>query len=392
MSSPGFSSSTVSFHARKWDSEKVYFDGDSFFGDLIQAIEQAKSSITVESYIFTKDEFTAKIESILAAAAARGVSVRMVVDGIGASTWIGRWDKNLFSAGVLLRIYHPLIWSTLFSLRRFLRLHRFISNMNRRNHRKVWIIDDKTAWVGSMNITGVHLESYFGSNAWRDTGIRVEGSEVQLLTEAFENVWARSHTPEGKRRWLERFKPRRDFREALVRLNFNRKLRRQSTRDFLRRLKTAQQRIWITNPYFVPSTMLLATLVRAQRRGVDVKLLVPQQSDVFFMKWVATSFYSPLLQNGIKVYEYLPRILHAKSVLIDNWATVGTSNMNTRSILHDLEVDIVVTHDESKNALEKRFLQDLESSEEVRHATMGRSRIWASYLGRIVTFLARNWI
>ena len=109
------------------------------------------------------------------------------------------------------------------------------------------------------------------------------------------------------------------------------------------------------------------------------------------MRWVATSFYRPMLLGGVRVFEYLPRILHAKSILIDDWATVGSSNMNTRSIMHDLEVDVVLTHNDSVAALENQFLKDLKESEEVSQA-MGRIRILMSYWGRIVTFLMRNWI
>jgi cardiolipin synthase len=376
---------------RSWDSERIYFSGDEFFSDLLAEIAQAKISIDVESYIFNRDEFATEIEIALSAAARRGVKVRLLVDGFGALNWIGHWLPRLLESGVELRIYHPMPKSLLGQIWNFRGIRKVFIKINKRNHRKVWIIDKNIAWVSSMNITGVHLERFMRERAWRDTGVRVTGTEISLLELAFEQAWLRAQTPDGKSYWLERFRFRRFPKETLVRLNFTRRLRARAHSDLRKKLKSASQRIWITNPYFAPSSRFLAVLVDAHRRGVDVRVLVPRQSDVFFMHWVATYFYGPLLRGGVQIFEYLPSFLHAKSIVIDQWATVGTSNLNSRSFRHDLEVDIVLNNVEVHQRLEEQFLKDLSQSEEIT-LQYYRHQVWMGLVGRFLSFLFGNWI
>lgn len=387
--------------AQCWTSERLYFDGDAYYADCLTAIGDAKSSLILETYIFDPDEIGAKFEEALLRASARGVSVKLLVDGIGAANWIERRARTIAAAGVGVRIYHPLKFSALF--RRVLidfgfrrrsakRTSAFVSRMNRRDHRKMLIVDEQVAWVGSLNISSVHSRSAMGPLAWRDTAARVEGEGIQALKAGFEYAWVRSHSPRGKRRWrdviLSRELKLHKIRSPVVRSNFTIGLRRDNFSDFASRLQQASRRVWITNAYLAPSRPMLNALVLAAQRGVDVRILVPRTSDVFFMPWVSASYYGHLLGVGVSIFEFLPRFLHAKSVIIDDWCAVGTSNLNRRSLLKDFEVDVVLQLPASLQALEKQFAIDLRESEQVRLAPRGLR----AHLGRLIGYFMKRWI
>ena len=133
---------------------------------------------------------------------------------------------------------------------------------------------------------------------------------------------------------------------------------------------------------------MIRRLQVAAERGIDVIILLPRTSDVFFMSWVAGAHYAQLLKSGVRIFEYLPRFIHAKSVIVDNWMTVGTSNLNRRSLLKDFEIDIVLTSVASKRELELQYLKDLSESQEVKTAP---GAIMA-FLGRFIISFMKDWI
>lgn len=385
---------------KNWDVERTYFNGDSYFTSLLSGLESARESIDLETYIFQPDALGRQIESALISAARRGVKVRLLVDGIGALDWIERRSPELAPSGVDIRVYHPIRALNLLSrLLMDLGLKKRIpgkgsavlARLNRRTHRKMCLVDERRAWVGSLNIAANHCRSLVGNSAWRDTGAYVEGNTGSAeLRAAFEYVWFRSHPLSGETRGRDHLslKRKKVSLHPLVRVNYTRRMRWRRFYEFTSRLRHAQRRIWITSAYLAPSAPVIRRLTRAARRGVDVRLLVPRQSDVFFMPWVATSHYETLRRAGVRVYEYLPCFLHAKSLLIDDWATIGTSNMNQRSILHDFEVDLVLNKKRTLEEIERQFYEDLKLAEEILSSRRGI----AHWLGRFVTFVFRNWI
>lgn len=373
-----------------WEEEHLYFDGDAFFDALEKGINEAHHTIDLESYIFENDNLGRRVTKLLTCAAKRGIAVRIIVDGLGSLNWEGSFGAPCRQAGIPFKVFHKIglgrfkegAWSVL----RLRGLRHFLLKLNSRNHRKVCIIDGHLSWLGSMNITDAHLRSQQGEKAWRDTGVMVRGSSVDELVWAFERVWM----PRRKRlatllqkRHLIFLRPK-IHPEALVRLNTTRGLRRGNYRELLRRIRRASRRIWITNSYFVPHGSLLRALENAAARGVDVRILVPHNSDHFFMPWVTSSFYYGLLKRGVRIFEYLPTILHAKTLAIDEWCIVGSSNLNHRSLLHDLEADVRLTNPHSLQTMEQNFLKDLAHSEEVRFDVWQRRNPVIKVLGRIV--------
>jgi cardiolipin synthase len=226
-----------------------------------------------------------------------------------------------------------------------------------------------------------------GESAWQDMGVHVSGSGARALERAFarawRNAWGRRERESGRTKvWL---------RHALVLLNTTRTERRKRYTELLHKIRKAKTRVWITNAYFSPHLRLTRTLVRAARAGVDVRILLPHSSDVFFMPWVSEAFYEHLLSEGIRIYEYLPTFLHAKSWILDDWAMVGSSNLNYRSLLHDLEADIVLSRPESVRSVLERFETHLSRSKEVTITDLTRQPLWRRLLSWFFLFF-RYWL
>ncbi len=156
-----------------------------------------------------------------------------------------------------------------------------------------------------------------------------------------------------------------NLKNKLVRINNSWGSRRRLYKDLLEKIDDAKNKIWIMSAYFVPSAGTLRALCKAAQRGVDVRIIVPGNSDVIFIHSVTSAYYNALLKAGIRVFEYLPSVLHAKMLIIDEWVVIGSSNMNHRSLMHDLEADIVMTSKSAKRDVSNYFLLDLENSREI---------------------------
>ncbi len=386
-------------HEQTWASEQLLFDGDAYFKSVIDDIDHARTSVDYETYIYRNDITGRRLAESLVRASKRGVQVRLLVDGIGASGWYDKQAPHLESLGVRVRIYHPILFFNLWSRlkvdlgfvlsQKIGKGSALISRLNRRNHRKMCVVDGEIGYVGSVNVTDDHCASVVGKKAWRDTSVRVTGGPTADLSTGFHDVWERCHDAHARPRWKERLsaRPKRLF-SRLVRFNYTNRLRKKTYRQLVRRITGAKSRVWITNPYFAPSTALLRALKRAAKNGADVRILVPRNSDVFFMPWVATAYYSVALSGGARVYEYIPRMLHAKTAIIDQWVIVGSSNFNRRSLVHDFEVDLIVSHEATCDQLAKTFEQDLLLSGQI---TVARGGLTA-WVGRLLSHLLKNWI
>jgi cardiolipin synthase len=373
--------------ASEWQEATVFHDGDSFFDALEAALDQAKVSIDMEFYIFESDRTGYRIFRALVRAAQRRVAVRLMVDGIGSVSFSRTFRDAAIRAGVAVKVFHELPWRIVRGdpkEKRF-RFRKLLRRMNNRNHRKVCVVDGAVAFVGSMNVVDYHLPSLFKELAWRDTGIRVRGLDVAVLVQSFDDAW------QGRlSRLKRRLRRKAQLVSTLVRLNVSGRQRRESHLDLLVRIVGAQRRVWITNAYFVPDGSLLRVLAVVGRENVDVRVLVPGFSDVVFIPWVASALHLGLLRAGVRVFEYQRSVLHAKTMLIDDWGLIGSSNLNHRSLLHDLEADLVVPNENVRRSMEDQFLRDLEGAKEVTlenwrnrpllERLIGRVLLWMRYL------------
>lgn len=339
-----------------WNEVRVHHDGDSYFSDIIDCIRNAQKEILIEVYIFKSDMLGKKILEELSLAQKRGVEVCLMVDGIGSYWWIQNIRNFCKENQIQFKVYHPTPMNLLKNTRAFNfyflnRLLKFVKLLNKRNHRKIFSFDQKIAFVGSFNISQEHCQEYVGPLAWRDSGVRISGEEVPLFREAFFALWN-----------ITIFK---NIHSHWIRFNLTLPQRLRSHIQFLKRIRKAQEQIYLVTPYFLPRKSIIRELVKASKRGVDVKILVPESSDVEIMNWIRRYYYPKMLQNQIKVFEYIPRILHAKVALLDQTAIIGSYNLNHRSLLHDQEADVILEDQISLMNLKKQFNLDIENSRKV---------------------------
>jgi cardiolipin synthase A/B len=380
-----------------WLSEYVESDFDRYLDGLEKDIREAHHSILIEVYILGDDEIAERLEAALIAAVARGVRVLLAVDGIGSGPWIQNRAPALTRLGVRVRVYHPPPWIvTGFSVptrERLAATGLWLRYVNRRNHRKVCLIDGVIAWVGSMNLVRSHSRSLSGDDAWRDVVARVTGPNTVILGRAFFAAWMHAWRMCGQRLYPSFTLERKNIPlplDCLVRLNHGVMQRKRYYRDLLQRISQARKRVWIANAYFVPQPTLLTALGKAAANGAEVRILLPGRNDIWFMQYVARTFIDRLQQLGVQVLEYQPSMLHAKTMLIDDWCSVGSTNLNSRSILHDLEADVVLVKPSSRSAMESIFLHDLHLSLVVTDA-QHRPSWWVRFVGSTILIM-RRWI
>ncbi len=373
--------------------EQIFVSGSHHFEALLSDIAKAKHSIDLETYLFHYDHLGIRVATALSEAAKRGVKVRVMVDGAGSPYWTTNFARLLESSGVSTKVFHPFPWQlwnwsrSVVKLPLMLKWIYFLLKANFRNHRKVCIIDDNIAYIGSLNISKCHLAQSEGGDGWRDTSARLEAMDLTEFNKAFDAAWNHRTIKERLRDAFAHIRS-----DPPIRLNYTRHRRRILYKNLLRKLSNCKRRIWITNAYFVPSNVLLRRLKEAASNGVDVRILLPQKSDILVMPWASSTFYYSLLAAGVKIFEYLPSMLHAKTLILDDWVLVGSSNLNHRSLLHDLEADIKIHNQHSKHYLIQRFQEDLQQSREVSLDSWHIQRpIRQRLLGRLVLYL-KYWI
>lgn len=373
--------------------EKIFFNCDRYYQALLEDIACAQISINLEAYIFDSNDTVGKrIITALIDAAQRNVKVRVLVDAAGTPSWGGSLTYALEKAGVETRIYHSFPWRLWHWSRSFVhapilvKFLYFIFNINTRNHRKVCIIDNNIAYIGSANISVCHLSREQGGQGWRDTIVRLSHTNFADLQNAFTEAWKNLPLQEHIQ---SSFKPINT--DSLFRMNTTRRQRRVFYKNLLHQLAECKHRVWITNAYFVPDNIVLKNLIELAHKGIDVRILLPQKSDVIIMPWATCTFYEKLLKAGVRIFEYLPSMLHAKTLILDDWFIVGSSNLNHRSLLHDLEVDVCIQSTECKQALVKQFLIDLTHSKEVQFEDWYKRSFWQRLVGHVILYI-KYWI
>lgn len=368
-----------------WETEKLYLDNDDFYRDLILEMEQAKRSIDMEVFTFEDGLLAQRLAETFKRATSRGVSVRLITDGWGSPLFWQTIGPQLERLGVRIRVHRSLPWRAgrhshgepKSAFKKFwFRLRR----INRGFHRKVTLIDRKVAWVSSLNVTDVHLKEVYGKNAWADVGARFTGHAVGILAQAFERTFFR-------RRWLRFASPPSS---PLILLNDSFFRRRKTTFIQKRRLKRAQRRIWIQTPYFVPERSLLRALYHAAKRKIEIKVLIPEKNDQPIVKLLTFALLGQLIRHGIRIFEYQPRFAHKKVLIVDDIHTIGSTNFNHRSFLHDLEVEVQLSSAETKRQLSTGFRDDLNEAVEITPQWIEGKPLWYRWIGRILFFI-RYW-
>jgi cardiolipin synthase len=372
-----------------WESETLHLDSDEFYRALILEMEGAGKSIEMEVYTFEDGILADRLVACFQRAVQRGVRVRLICDHWGSPLIGDRLHRRLDEIGVMVHVYRSLPWRPLFFqksgnktefLSRLANLWRTLLRLNRGFHRKVTIIDGHSAWVSSLNVTDVHLREIHGEQAWRDIGVRLQGREVLLLSYAFERTFFRRSRPRNKS--LEK--------HGLVNLNDSFWLRRKMNHLLKKRIRTATARVWIQNPYFLPERSLFRALCVQARRGKDVRIMIPEKSDQEVIRWMNYGILVKLLKCGATVWLFQPAFAHKKVLLIDESVSIGSTNLNHRSFLHDLEVEVILSQPSSKEAMHASFIEDQALSQPLSLEELEHKPLWFKFFNRILFFF-RYW-
>jgi cardiolipin synthase len=345
---------------------EVFFRGAEAFASMLAAVEDARIEVLLESYIFKDDPTGREFQQALIAAAKRGVVVRVLADGFGSFETRGGFWKHLRDNGVDARLFHPIGFS--------LRLLKF------RDHRKILVADRRIAFTGGMNIGDEYGSSRLKKHeVFRDTHARVEGPAARGMAVVFQEGWAQAGGGSiGLEPWTEKEAP-----GARVLILDSRPGRgvRETASILAATIAAARRRVWITMAYFAPRTRAIGILGGAARRGVDVRMILPGRSDVRVVRHAGHGFYAQLMRRGVRIFEYQPEILHAKTMVVDGLVTVvGSTNFDFRSFELNAECNFLIKDEPTAARMERQFDEDLTQSREILRAGW-RRRFWLHRAG-----------
>jgi cardiolipin synthase A/B len=328
---------------------------------MLEDIRNAKRTIEIEQYIFAIDSVGTQFIELLKEKVKQGVKVRLLLDTVGSwGFYRSALPKFLQEFGMDVRFFNPVKpW----------RITNFTSNLFR-DHRKILVVDDEVAQLG-----GVGIQEHMG--AWRDTHMRIQGPLVEHIKQSFEDAWEGSN----KKVSIKFSKPHTFVKKFDILTNSPSIRRRYIYQTLLARINNAQKYIYITTPYFIPDVPLYRALYLASKRGVDVRVLVPEIADHLFVNHARESYFSLALKAGIKIYIYKPVMMHAKTVVIDDeWATAGSFNLDSLSFFFNHEINIASEETTFIHELKNHFYEDVSHSKEVLVAEWKQRSIRKKFL------------
>ena len=331
------------------------FGGARAYPAMLDAIALARSEILIETYIWKSDANGRRFVDAVCIKAQEGVWVRCVIDGAGSFGFSGEDVARMRSAGVLISIFHPVgPWR-----RRW--------GWQVRDHRKLMIIDGRVAFAGGMNLGDDYAPVSWGGRGWNDVHAEIEGPVLRELERLFEMSWSYAQPenwdaalPAPGRR-VPAPVPIHGSTTRVQALAVGRLFGRRVVQHHLQHaMPAAKERIWIQAAYFIPNRALRGALKRAARRGIDVRVMVPHHSDVPGIVHASRYTYASLLRGRVRIFEYLPTMLHAKSIVVDGaWCSIGSYNLDQRSLQYNWEVALSIADDGAAEELEERFARDL---------------------------------
>ena len=351
--------------------------GAEYFPALERAIDSALSEIRLETYILADDDTGRRIVAALSRAVQRGVTVRVAYDGFGSSAFLGNLGNVMQAAGIEALVFRPETgWN------------RFRRSRLRRLHRKLVMVDGRTAFVGGINIID-DLNMAPPLHARFDYAVRVEGPLLAPIHDAMCELWLRLHQ-HGRERLeaaLATCPPVSDIagdHHAWFAFRDNVTHRRDIEREYLAAILAAKDEILIANAYFFPGRRFRRALMRARRRGVKVRLLLQGRQEYLLQHYATRALYGMLLDAGVELYEYRPGFLHAKVAVVDGlWATVGSSNIDPFSLLLAREANVFVRDATFASTLRASLNEAIAHSATAIHAERWSTR---PLLDRVLTW------
>jgi cardiolipin synthase len=344
-------------------------DGPATYAAMFKAIGSAQDHINLESYIIEDDAVGREFSDLLLAQQRRGIQVNLIYDSVGGLNTPKLFYDRLKQAGVAVLEFNPV--NPLAARGTWL--------INNRDHRKLLIVDGRTAFIGGINISSVYSSGSIlrraakptqnGSN-WRDTDLQLDGPVVAEFQKLFLQTWAKQHGPPLAQK---------NYYPTLSRAGNDIVRTIGSTPDdpysllyltLMSAIGNAEKQVYLTNAYFVPDPQLRKALTDAATRGVDVRLILPSRSDSALVFHAGRAHYADLLAGGVHIYELTGALLHAKTAMVDGvWSTVGSTNLDWRSFMDNDEIDAVILGRDFAAQMAAMFAADLAASQAIDPTT-----------------------
>jgi len=408
-------------------------DGREAYPAWLRAIDEARHEILLEMYWFASDRIGWRFADALAQRARDGLEVYLLFDAVGSFSADRLIFDDLRRHGVVVLEYNPIApWKQSFRLTRVFK----------RDHRKILVVDGAVAFAGGINIHEEAAPREEGGGNWRDDCARITGPPVAELRRLFFDVWTKRGGPTPKRLGAVQARARREIvramsvedgslreaehpayerrlvafgrnvarrtRELDVRTRARRaelirsspiqvlghpvaRARRNIRRLYLFHIRTAARVILIQNAYFLPDGAVRRSLGRAAKRGVEVRILLPRHSDVPAVGFAAQASFTGLLRAGVHIHEWIDGMMHAKTALVDDWATVGSFNLDHRSLRYNLELNVASTTPSFTRAVETSIRADLAVCEQIDPAAWAKRGRWRRFVSWVY-YLFRAWL
>lgn len=345
--------------ATTFSGNRVAFlhDGRQCMSAMLDLIAGAEREVLLEMYWFESDQTGRRFAEALADKARTGVRVCVTYDAFGSMEADPGMFEAMRAAGCGVYEYNPVrLWRPRFGL----------AGLNRRNHRKMLVVDGRVGLTGGVNLTNAWAPASEGGQGFRDDMVRIEGPAVGAMRDIFLRTFRGERGAEARR---DRLPAPATQGQSVVSVisNHPRVLRRAIEQTYLGRIARARERVLIANSYFVPRRAVRRALADAVRRGVLVRVLVPGESDVPAVAHATRYLYEWMLERGIEMYEWQRGVLHAKTAVVDgSWCTAGTYNFDHRSWEFNLEMNVAIEDADVARALEARMQADLDASRRIR--------------------------
>jgi len=333
---------------------EILRNGEVKFKQVFEDLKKARNHIHVEYYVLEDQRIGTEFLDILCDKAKEGLEVKLIYDDVGSKI-SSKMKRKLDDCGIVHKPFMKVIFSSL------------TGKSNYRNHRKIIVIDGEIGYVGGVNISDayVNFEENNNSRYWRDTHLKIVGNAVKVLQFHFLTTWdfVSDEEIEIKERYFPELEEKGDVSVQIAASGPDTDWA-NIMEALLTAINNAEDYVYITTPYFIPNEQIVSAMQIASKIGVDVRLIVPKESDSWIAEHATNSYFEPLLRAGIKVYLYSRGFIHAKTMVVDDiFATVGTCNLDNRSFNINFEINALMYNKEKALELKALFMDDLDDCE-----------------------------
>ena len=366
---------------------RLLIDGPRAHDAMFAAMARARDHINLQTYILDDGEAGERLVAVLKDRAAQGVRVQLIYDSVGSIGTPREYFERLRDAGVSVCEFNPV--------------RTRLEKVNNRDHRKILVVDGRVAFTGGINISRAYASASASvrrkphldteqkiEGGWRDTQVMVQGPVVAQFQRLFLDAWALQDCgPFAEARYFPQLERSGAKAMRVVRSDPGAD-RSEMYAALLSAIGNARSRVWLTIGYFVPDPDTKRVLIEASGRGVDVRLVLPGFSDFWAPVYAGRSHYRELLAAGVRIFEWHDALMHAKTAVIDSeWVSIGSTNLDWRSFVHNYEADVIVRDAGFARELERRFQFDLKASVEIDRAQWRRRGAGE----KLKEWLARQW-